>query len=147
MRAAEAVGSRSDAGQNDAAGCAGKKFLKPPRRRQVVQYLRGGYGVSERRACVVIRLQRGTYQYQSHKDPRTELRMRMREIATMRVRYGYRKILVLLQREGLALRWTVPRKRRVAVERRERPKASGPNPVWSLDFVTINWRTEEGFEP
>ena len=56
--------------------------------------------------------------------------MRMREIATVRVRYGYRKILVLLQREGwavgktmvsrlyreegLALRRTVPRKRRVA---------------------------------
>ena len=77
--------------------------------------------------------------------------MRMREIATVRVRYGYRKILVLLQREGwavgktmvsrlyreqgLALRPTVPRKRRVAVERRERPKATGPNQVWSLDFV------------
>ena len=78
--------------------------------------------------------------------------MRMREIATVRVRYGYRKILVLLQREGwavgktmvsrlyreegLALRRTVPRKRRVAVERRERPKATGPNQAWSLDFVT-----------
>ncbi len=77
--------------------------------------------------------------------------MRMREIATVRVRYGYRKILVLLQREGwavgktmvsrlyreegLTLRPTVPRKRRVAVERRERPKATGPNQVWSLDFV------------
>ena len=77
--------------------------------------------------------------------------MRMREIATVRVRYGYRKILVLLRREdwlvgktrvsrlyreeGLALRRTVPRRRRVAVERRERPKATGPNPVWSLDFV------------
>ena len=76
----------------------------------------------------------------------------MREIATVRVRYGYRKILVLLQREGwavgktmvsrlyreegLALRRTVPRKRRVAVERRERPKATRPNQAWSLDFVT-----------
>ena len=106
--------------------------------------------MSERRACVVIRLQLGTYRYQSHKDPRRELRMR--EIATVRVRYGCRKILVLLQREGwavgktmisrlyreegLALRRTVPRKRRVAVERRERSKATGPNQAWSLDFVT-----------
>ena len=70
----------------------------------------------------------------------------------MRVRYGYRKILVLLQREGwavgktmisrlypeedLALRRTVPRKRRVAVERRERAKSTGRNPVWSLDLVS-----------
>ena len=67
----------------------------------MVQYLRGGYRVSERRACVVIQLHRETYRYQSHKDPRTELRMR--EIATVRVRYGYRKILVLLQREGWAV--------------------------------------------
>ena len=78
--------------------------------------------------------------------------MRMREIAAVRVRFGYRKILVLLQREGwavgktmvsrlyreegLALRRTLPRKRRVAMERREQPKDSGPNQVWSLDFVS-----------
>jgi putative transposase len=108
--------------------------------------------VSERRACVVIQLHRGTYRYQSHRDPQTALRMRMREMAAVRVRYGYRKILVLLQREGwavgksrvsrlyreegLALRRTVPRKRRVAVERRERSQATGANQVWSLDFVS-----------
>ena len=108
--------------------------------------------MSERRACAVSHLNRGTYRYQSHQDPRTELRMRIREIAQVRIRYGYRKILVLLHREGwqvgktmvsrlyreegLALRRTVPRRRRVAVERRERPKVSGPNQVWSLDFVS-----------
>ncbi len=78
--------------------------------------------------------------------------MKMREIAVVRVRYGCWKILVLLQREGwpvgkslvrrwyreegLRLRRTVPRKRRVAVERRERIKPSGLNPVWSLDLVS-----------
>ena len=56
--------------------------------------------MSERRAGGVIQLHRGTYRYQSHKDLRTELRMRMREIVAVRVRYGCRKILVLLQREG-----------------------------------------------
>jgi putative transposase len=107
--------------------------------------------VSERRACRVTQLQRGTYRYESHQDPLTELRMRMREIAAVRVRYGCRKILVLLQREGwavgksrasrlyreegLTLRRTVPRKRLVAMERRERIKPAGPNQVWSLDFV------------
>ena len=131
-----------------AAGGAGEKLLKPPRRRQVVGYLRGGYRVSERRACVVIQLHRGTYRYESHQDPRTELRMRMREIAAVRVRYGCRKILVLLRREGwavgkslvrrlyreegLTLRKTVLRKRRVAVERRERIKPTAPNQVQNL---------------
>ena len=48
----------------------------------------------------MIRLNRGTYRYQSHQDPRTELRMKKRELAAARVRYGCRKILVRLQREG-----------------------------------------------
>jgi putative transposase len=97
-------------------------------------------------------MNRGTYRYRSHKDPQTELRMRIREIAQSRVRYGYRKIRVLLNREGwnvgrylvyrlyqeegLTLRQRPRRRRRVAVERRERVKPSAPNQVWSLDFVS-----------
>ena len=42
----------------------------------------------------------------------------------------------LYREEGLTLRRTAPSKRRVAVERRERIKPAGPNPVWSLDFVS-----------
>ena len=48
----------------------------------------------------MTRLHRGTYRYRSLKNPWTVLRMRIREIAQARVRYGYRKILVLLNREG-----------------------------------------------
>jgi putative transposase len=59
-----------------------------------------GYRISERRAYWVTRLNRGTYRYRGHKDPRTALRMRIREIAQARVRYGYRKVRVLLNREG-----------------------------------------------
>jgi putative transposase len=66
----------------------------------VVEYLRDSYRVSERRACRVARMNRATFRYRSHRDPRTELRMRIREIAQVRVRYGYRKIRVLLNREG-----------------------------------------------
>ena len=55
---------------------------------------------SERRACRVLRVPRATYRYRSCLDPRTELRMRTREIAQARVRYGYRKMRVLLNREG-----------------------------------------------
>ena len=126
-------------------------MLKPSRRRQVVEYLHGIYRVSERRACQVARLNRGTFRYHSHKDPRTELRMRIREIAQTRVRYGYRKIRVLLNREGwqvgkylveriyreegLTLRQRRKRRRRVAEHRRERFHPTGPNQVWSMDFV------------
>ena len=87
--------------------------------------------------------------------------MRIREMAQVRIRYGYRKILVLLHREGwqvgktmvsrlyreegLALRRTVPRRRRVAVERRERIKPAAPNQVWSLDFVSDQLADEREF--
>jgi putative transposase len=43
---------------------------------------------------------RGTYPYRSHQETWTELRLRIREIAPSRVRYGYRKIRVLLNRKG-----------------------------------------------
>jgi putative transposase len=125
--------------------------VKPSRRRPVVEYLCGGYGVSERRACKVARLARSTERYRSSKDPQTELRLRIREIAQARVRYGYRKIRVLLNREGwkvgkkrvyrlyreegLTLRQRPRRRRQVAAHQRERRKPQAPNEVWSLDFV------------
>ena len=125
--------------------------MKPSRRRPRVEHGFGIYEVSERRACRVGRLNRGTYRYRSLKDPRTELRMQIREIAQARVRYGYRKILALLNREGwkvgsylvyrlyreegLTLRQRLGRRRRVAVHRRERRQPTGPNQVWRLDFV------------
>jgi putative transposase len=74
--------------------------VKPSRRRPMVGYLCGGYGVSERRACGVAKLARSTQRYRSWKNAQTALRLRIREIAQARVRYGYRKIRVPLSREG-----------------------------------------------
>ena len=69
----------------------------------MVTYLCAAYAVSERRACRTVRCARATYHYRSHRDPRTMLRQRIREMAQTRVRYGYRKIRVLLNREGWAV--------------------------------------------
>jgi putative transposase len=118
----------------------------------VVSYLRETYRVSERRACRVARVARSTFLYQSVREPRTALRLRMRELAQTRVRYGYRKIGVLLKREGwtvgkklvyrlyreegLTLRHTRRRKRRAALRRHERYRPTAANQAWSLDFVT-----------
>jgi putative transposase len=117
----------------------------------VVEYLCGGSNVSERRGCKVARLARSTQRYRSSKDPQTALRQRIREIAQARVRYGYRKIRVLLNREGwkvgkkrvyrlyreegLILRQRPRRRRQVAAHQRARSKPRAPNEVWSLDFV------------
>ena len=50
---------------------------------------------------------RASLQYRSRRDPRTALRMRLRELAAARVRYGYRRLMVLLRRDG----WPVNAKR------------------------------------
>jgi transposase InsO family protein len=72
----------------------------------VVSYLHDTYRVSERRACRVARIPISTVRYESRQEPRTALRLRIREIAQVRVRYGYRKIRVLLNRKG----WKVGKK-------------------------------------
>jgi transposase InsO family protein len=124
--------------------------VTPSRRRPVVSYWHDTYRVSERRACRVARLPISTFRYESRQEPRTALRLRIREIAQTRVRYGYRKIRVLLNREGwkvgkklvyrlyreegLALRHKPRRKRRAAMQRRERFRPTAPNQVWGVGF-------------
>ena len=132
--------------------------MTPSRRRPVVEYLHETYRVSERRACHVARIPVSTFRYESMQEPRTALRLRIREIAQTRVRYGYRKIRVLLNREGwevgkklvyrlyreegLTLRHT-PRKRHRAVQhRREGPGSIyGPGPCCS-DFSVLALRKD-----
>ena len=108
----------------------------------MVNYLMGRYGVGSRQACRCVRLHRSMYYYRSRMEPLTALRHRMRELAHARVRFGYRRIYMLLKREG----WDVGETRfyRVYCEenlglRRKRPwrhvTAGGPNDVWGMDFV------------
>jgi putative transposase len=128
---------------------------QPAGRRPIVSYLMAHYVVSERHACVVIQQSRRVQQYQSVKPRRDDLRQRMHEIAATRVRYGYRRIRVLLQREGwqvgqklifrlyreegLALR-KLPFHRRhrnkMRVQRTARQVPQAPNQAWTLDFMS-----------
>jgi len=126
-------------------------MVRPSQRRVVVRYLGATYPISERRACGTVRCARATYRYQHLRDPRTALRQRIAELARARVRYGYRKIRVLLNREGwavgkhlvyrlyweegLTLRHRPPRRRKAVVVRAHRPPVTRPNEAWTLDFV------------
>ncbi len=119
--------------------------------KKVVDYVTACHGYSERRACALTRQHRSTQRKPSRRDPRLELRQRMHEIAQTRIRYGYRRIQIMLRREGwpisrnlvyrlyreegLALRSRRPRRRKMIVHREARVKPSRPNQVWSLDFV------------
>jgi putative transposase len=116
-----------------------------------VAHLRLCYQVSVRRVTQTIVAPRATLYYRSRKPEQAPLRHRIKEIATVRVRYGYRRIHTLLQREGwlvnhkrvyrlyclegLQMRHKPPR-RRVSVKLREgRTEATRPNQVWSMDFM------------
>jgi len=126
--------------------------VRPALKRELVSELQSGYAVSERMACRTICFQRSSHRYRSVADEQAFLRMRIREIAAVRVSYGYKRIHALLSREGwrmnhkrvyriyreegLMLRQRRP-KRRVAAKRREEQQAAlAPNESWSMDFMS-----------
>jgi putative transposase len=126
--------------------------VRPAQQRDRVGYLTRTYGVAIRRACDVIKLNRATYYCKSKAGPlNAMLRERIKEIAAARVRYGYRRIGVLLRREGfaindkrvyrlyalegLSLRAKLPHRRRAATPRSQRIVPEAINHVWSMDFM------------
>jgi putative transposase len=74
--------------------------MKPGARRKLVSYVREVHDLSERRACGLMGITRWTNRYRSRRDPQEELKLRLRELAASRVRYGYRRLPVLLRRGG-----------------------------------------------
>ena len=65
-----------------------------------VAHLKAHLGLSERRACQIAGADRQTIRYQSRRAPDTALRCRLRDLANERRRFGYRRLFVLLRREG-----------------------------------------------
>lgn len=124
---------------------------RPALKRHAVEYAVGHYGSSRRRAYALVRQPRSVHYCRSCKDPQLSLRARLRELAQTRIRYGYRRLHVLLQREGwhpgrlqayrlycaesLQLHSRRPLRRKMAVARRERYVPQRPNQAWSMDFV------------
>jgi transposase InsO family protein len=108
--------------------------------------------VSERRACSAFPINRSTQRYQSRRFDQAGLKMKIRELAATRVRYGYRRIHVLLRREGweinhkrthrlyremgLQLRNKTPKRKVKAKLRDDRAPAWAPNECWSMDFLS-----------
>lgn len=120
----------------------------------MVNELDQGYRVGKRRACEVIQLQRSVYYYKSIKKDDRLLRRRICEIASTRIRYGYKRIHVLLKREGwyvnhkrvyriyceeqLNLRSKRPKRRVSAAHRIKQPDVFNIDQCWSMDFVADN---------
>ena len=81
-----------------------KKALRPAQRKALAGKLQHTYGISIRRSCSLMRLSLTGWYYR-HTRPLLDapLLTRMREIAEVRVRYGARRIHILLRREGWVL--------------------------------------------
>ncbi len=118
----------------------------------MVVSLQQSFQVSERRACAALQFGRSSHRYLSVRDDAIALRKRIHEIAQTRIRYGYRRIHVLLLREGwkvnhkkvhriyceegLNLRRKRPRRHVSAASREQREAASATDETWSMDFVS-----------
>ncbi|WP_316224395.1 MULTISPECIES: IS3 family transposase [unclassified Bradyrhizobium] len=127
------------------------QMVGPAAKRAAAAHLQAGMGLSERRACSIVGADRSMVRYRSRRPPDTELRARLRELASERRRFGYRRLFVLLRREGepsgINRIHRLYREEGLAVrKRRARRKAGGvrvpilvearPNARWSLDFVS-----------
>ena len=135
-------------------------MVTPAAKREAVAHLQALLDVSERRACRVIDADRTVVRYQSRRDNDGPLREKLRELAQQRRRFGYRRLHILLRREGIAINrkktQRLYREEGLTVRRRKgRKRAVGarapapipalPNQRWSLDFVHDQMATGRRF--
>ena len=75
-------------------------MVGPAAKREGVAHLQAALGLSERRACSIVNADRRMIRYRSRRSPDAALRSRLRDLANERRRFGYRRLFVLLRREG-----------------------------------------------
>ena len=140
--------------QEHTPGCGADHPISGAARRGAgaVAHLRAELGLSERLACQIVGADRKMIRYQSQGAPDTALRTRLRDLANERRRFGYRRLFILLRREGemsgINRIYRVYREKKEGLtvrKRRARRKAVGTrapilvearaNARWSLDFV------------
>lgn len=109
------------------------------------------FGCSQRQALRIVRMSASTYLYVSQRKDESVLKARIKEITDTRVHYGYRRVHVMLRREGhmdnvkrvyrlyreegLSLRLKRPRRNKAAQRRQPKQLAHTINEIWSMDFV------------
>lgn len=125
--------------------------MTPDAKRKAVVHACGQHGVSQRRACSVLAVDRSSIRYKSIRPDDNDLRKAMRKTACERRRFGYRRIHVMLARQGIHINQKklrrLYREEKLQVRKRGgRKRALGTrrpvllpsrlNERWSLDFVS-----------
>jgi putative transposase len=126
-------------------------MVTPAARREIVAHLRVAHEVSERRACSALEVDRSSVRYRRRRPDDALVRARLRELAAIRRRFGYRRLHVLLRREGIVMNHKklrrLYREEGLQVRRRGSRKRAlgtraplalpqGANQRWSLDFLS-----------
>jgi len=125
--------------------------VTPVEKRKAVLHLVEAHQVSQRRACEVLQLDRSSVRYLSRRGDDAELRNAIKRVSRERRRFGYRRIHVMVVREGFEVNHKKLRRiyteEKLQVRRRGGRKRAlgtrkpmvlpdGPNQRWSLDFVS-----------
>jgi putative transposase len=126
-------------------------MVTPAAKREAAAHLKSVHEMSERRACRLIGCQRMTVRYRRRRPDDPRLRNRLVALARERRRFGYRRLLIFLRREGFVVNHKRPfrlyREERLMVRKRggrkralgtrtPMPVPSLPNDLWALDFVS-----------
>jgi putative transposase len=125
-------------------------MVTPAARREAAARLGQDYKVSQRRACKAIGADRSSIRYRSRRPEDAAIRIRLHELAAARRRFGYRRLQILLRREGIHMNHKkfrrLYREEHLQVRRRAGRKRAlgvrtpltlpqGPNQRWSMDFL------------
>jgi len=125
--------------------------VTPVARRTAVTHAREAHGITERRACSILGADRSAIRYRHRRSDDAATRRRLRELAAERRRFGWRRLKLLLEREGIRMNHKKLRRlyaeERLQVRRRGGRKRAlgtrapmtlpqGPDQRWSLDFVS-----------
>ncbi len=126
-------------------------MVGPQAKRAAVTYLMTTRQLGVTRACGLIGISRSLYRYEAKRPDDGPLKERLTELAGQKRRYGYRRLHVLLRREGWLINWKRTyrvyheaglmvrrrkRKRIAGVERQDKQVPTAPNQSWSMDFVS-----------
>lgn len=125
-------------------------MVSPTAKREAATWLVSEFRVSQRRACRVMQLCLATCRYVARRGNGGHIRVRLRALAEERPRFGYRRLTIMLRREGLLVNHKrvyrlyrldglqVRRKKRKRIARRRRRDIvtpARPNERWSMDFM------------
>ena len=126
-------------------------MVTPDAKRKAVAHACEAHGVSQRRACEALNIDRSTVRYASTRSDDASLREAMKAVASERRRFGYRRVHIMLERQGIVMNQKklrrLYREEKLQVRRRGgRKRALGTrrpifvpdraNIRWSLDFVS-----------